>query len=306
MGLNFQTCTIINSNLDPDSGLDVNLFEGVEDKMIIKRDFVFYSEGVKALRKRAGYDAVACEATIDFSEYYELQPTEAEPKKYGRLDINLGVEGAEPYIYSRPDVKKSIPFWVEFTITELNKNNIAEHIADMINKDKLFVIDKNLIKVTADGNVLTLQGTTEYQRFRDINVHIYDTFYSEKIDSIEIERGINIVERGKNSFGTYSQLVKDLRLPTAANYGWLHTRQVETPVVGAIYTQYIIEYMAPSVNQGNSVVGERNFSHTTHVFWVKDDVVSDWESALINAFGEDAIEDVDQDVDQDAGQDDQN
>nr|DAF44508.1 MAG TPA: hypothetical protein [Podoviridae sp. ct8Lf7] len=31
-------------------------------------------------------------------------------------------------------------------------------------------------------------------------------------------------ERGENAFGTYSQIVKDLRLPTAANYQWTHIR----------------------------------------------------------------------------------
>lgn len=48
-GLNFQTQTIINSNLDPDSGKGVVLFEGKEEKvdgvqkdvLKIKRDFLF-------------------------------------------------------------------------------------------------------------------------------------------------------------------------------------------------------------------------------------------------------------------------
>ena len=48
-GLNFQTQTIINSNLDPDSGKGVVLFEGKKEKvdgvekdvLKIKRDFLF-------------------------------------------------------------------------------------------------------------------------------------------------------------------------------------------------------------------------------------------------------------------------
>ena len=132
-GLNFQTQTIINSNLDPDSGnkgKEVALFGVSENALRIKRDFVFAKDDergkVMAIRKRAGYDAVACEAVIDFSDIDEIQPTSKDPKKYCRLDIYLGVEGAEPYIYSTPWVQKGMPFWVEFTLTDKNKDKIAE------------------------------------------------------------------------------------------------------------------------------------------------------------------------------------
>ena len=93
---------------------------------------------------------------------------------------------------------------------------------------------------------------------------------------------IALVTKGKNAFGTYSQIVKDLRLPTAANYQWLATRKVEIPIVGAVYNQYIIEYHAPANSHPLSVVGGRLDSHTTHVFWVKNDteLVTAWENAL--------------------------
>ena len=93
---------------------------------------------------------------------------------------------------------------------------------------------------------------------------------------------IALVKFGKNAFGTYSQIIKDLRLPTAANYQWSAIRQVETPIVGAIYNQYIIEYHAPANSHPLSVVGGRLNSYTTHVFWVKNDtdLVSAGETAL--------------------------
>ena len=96
------------------------------------------------------------------------------------------------------------------------------------------------------------------------------------------DANIALKEKGANSFGTYSQIVKDLRLPTAANYQWTHVRQVETPIVGAIYNQYIIDYCAPATNEPLAVVGGRMDSHTTHVFWVKNDaaLIKEWETAL--------------------------
>ena len=304
-GLNFQTQTIINSNLDPDSsklngkGTDnTYLFksgktniEGVEvDALKIKRDFVFVKDCVKAIRKRAGYNAVMCKATIDFADSALLAALKAGgAKTYCRLDIYLGVEGAEPYIYSTPWVQKGMPFWIEFTVKEADKAaTIAKNVADMLKKNHVFLCDKDLINVSVSGSKLILEGATEYQRFRKIEISTFDAYddYADKVAELDPTKtaatDIKLDERGKNSFGTYSQIIKDLRLPTAANYQWTHIRQVETPIVGAIYNQYIVEYEAPATNDGLHAVGQRMTSHTVHVFWVKNDadLISAWETAL--------------------------
>ena len=306
-GLNFQTQTIINSNLDPDSsklngkGTDnTYLFksgktniDGVEvDALKIKRDFVFVKDCVKAIRKRAGYNAVMCKATIDFADSALLAALKTGgAKTYCRLDIYLGVEGAEPYIYSTPWVQKGMPFWIEFTVKEADEaTTIAKNVADMLKKNHVFLCDKDLINVSVSvsGSKLILEGATEYQRFRKIEISTFDAYddYADKVAELDPTKtaatDIKLDERGKNSFGTYSQIIKDLRLPTAANYQWTHIRQVETPIVGAIYNQYIVEYEAPATNDGLHAVGQRMTSHTVHVFWVKNDsdLISDWETAL--------------------------
>lgn len=304
-GLNFQTQTIINSNLDPDSsklngkGTDnTYLFksgktniDGVEvDALKIKRDFVFVKDCVKAIRKRAGYNAVMCKATIDFADSALLAALKTGgAKTYCRLDIYLGVEGAEPYIYSTPWVQKGMPFWIEFTVKEADEAaTIAKNVADMLKKNHVFLCDKDLINVSVSGSKLILEGATEYQRFRKIEISTFDAYddYADKVAELDPTKtaatDIKLDERGKNSFGTYSQIIKDLRLPTAANYQWTHIRQVETPIVGAIYNQYIVEYEAPATNDGLHAVGQRMASHTVHVFWVKNDsdLISAWETAL--------------------------
>lgn len=304
-GLNFQTQTIINSNLDPDSsklngkGTDnTYLFksgktniDGVEvDALKIKRDFVFVKDCVKAIRKRVGYNAVMCKATIDFADSALLAALKAGgAKTYCRLDIYLGVEGAEPYIYSTPWVQKGMPFWIEFTVKKADEAaTIAKNVADMLKKNHVFLCDKDLINVSVSGSKLILEGATEYQRFRKIEISTFDAYddYADKVAELDPTKtaatDIKLDERGKNSFGTYSQIIKDLRLPTAANYQWTHIRQMETPIVGAIYNQYIVEYEAPATNDGLHAVGQRMTSHTVHVFWVKNDsdLISAWETAL--------------------------
>ena len=297
-GLNFQTQTIINSNLDPDSGKGVVLFEskkeevdGVEkDVLKIKRDFLFVKDNVDCIRRRKGYEAELCEATIDFTKLTSVVPTD-HAVNYLRLDIYIGIEGAEPYIYSTPWYHKGKPFWVEFLAKNGdNAQALADRLEKTIKSNHIFQVDKDLIKVTNNGaGILTLTGATEYQRFRKVTLNIFeaDADYADLVTELNPNEkvasdAIALVTKGKNAFGTYSQIVKDLRLPTAANYQWLATRKVEIPIVGAVYNQYIIEYHAPANSHPLSVVGGRLDSHTTHVFWVKNDtgLVTAWENAL--------------------------
>ena len=301
-GLNFQTQTIINSNLDPDSGKGVVLFEskrekvdGVEKDIVrVKRDFLFVKDNVDCIRRRKGYAAELCEATIDFTKLTSVVPKDSAADNavnYLRLDIYIGIEGAEPYIYSTPWYHKGKPFWVEFIA---KKGDSAKALADRLEKtiksNHIFQVDKDLIKVANDGaGKITLTGATEYQRFRKVTLNIFeaDADYADLVtelnpNEVVASDAIALVTKGKNAFGTYSQIVKDLRLPTAANYQWLATRKVEIPIVGAVYNQYIIEYHAPANSHPLSVVGGRLDSHTTHVFWVKNDteLVTAWENAL--------------------------
>lgn len=295
-GLNFQTQTIINSNLDPDSGKGVVLFEGKKEKvdgvekdvLKIKRDFLFVKDNVDCIRRRNGYAAELCEATIDFTKLTSVIPTD-HAVNYLRLDIYLGVDGAEPYIYSTPWYHKGKPFWVEFLAKkDENAKDLADRLEKTIKSNHMFQVDKDLIKVTNDGaGKITLTGATEYQRFRKVTLNIFKETADNEVatmnpNKVQAADPIALVKFGKNAFGTYSQIIKDLRLPTAANYQWSAIRQVETPIVGAIYNQYIIEYHAPANSHPLSVVGGRLNSYTTHVFWVKNDteLVTAWENAL--------------------------
>lgn len=297
-GLNFQTQTIINSNLDPDSGKGVVLFEGKREKvdgvekdvLKIKRDFLFVRDNVDCIRRRKGYAAELCEATIDFTKLNSVVPTD-HAVNYLRLDIYLGVDGAEPYIYSTPWYHKGKPFRVEFLAKKGDSANaLADRLEKTIKSNHMFQVDKDLIKVTNDGGgKITLTGATEYQRFRKVTLNILEETadYDDEVatmnpNEVQADDPIALVKFGKNAFGTYSQIIKDLRLPTAANYQWSAIRQVETPIVGAIYNQYIIEYHAPANSHPLSVVGGRLNSYTTHVFWVKNDadLVNAWENAL--------------------------
>ena len=291
-GLNFQTQTIINSNLDPDSksvlfkSISNYKVDGVAKNVLqIKRDFIFVKDNVERIVMRHGYEAKLCKAEIDFTKLVDaIRPT-TTGVNYCRLDVYLGVQGSEPYIYSTPWTHKGKPFWCEFIVKSTDTaKTVADRLAKTIKSNHIFQVDKDLINLTNDGaGKLTLEGANEFQRFKDVSIKMFkaDAEYAESVAELG-DANIALKEKGANSFGTYSQIVKDLRLPTAANYQWTHVRQVETPIVGAIYNQYIIDYCAPATNEPLAVVGGRMDSHTTHVFWVKNDaaLIKEWETAL--------------------------
>jgi hypothetical protein len=294
-GLNFQTQTIINSNVDIDSsvnGTDVVLFEkvttkidGVEvaDVVRIKRDFTFVPEYIKSVSTRAGYKEEHCEAEINFTTLLNSIKPAAGETKYCRLEIYVTVQGAEPFMYSNPFAQKGKPFWIEFAVTANDTaETVAKNVYDLIKKHDIFVLDKNSIAITLSGAVVKLVGNMEYQRFGDITIHVFDMYSGDanKVAKLDKNTGaaIQLKKEGLNGFGTYSHLIKDLRLPTAANTTWTALRQAETPIVGALYTQFIVEYCAPSQHFGMQAVGQKMMSHTTHVFWVKSDVANDFKA----------------------------
>lgn len=254
MGLNFQTCTIINST---------DRFSGADEKLFVKNDFLFEKDKVKSIYKKEGVNWEEATVTVDI-------PT--APGNY-RLDVFVKYDGAEPaYAANAVNTYKGVPFWVEFS----GGTATATSVANQIKKDSLFLINKNILTTTASGQDLTLTAATEYVRFSEVKIVKIEDDGSETVTSTATPTQV-----GTNGFGTYSHIVKDLRLPTATNTGWTALRQDEAPVVGALYNQYIIEYCAPAINESPMFVGHRGMNWTTHVFWVQQGAVATaWESAL--------------------------
>ena len=197
-----------------------------------------------------------------------------------------------------------MPLSVSFAVSDAAK--MAKAIENTIDKFNVFTKVKKVLDVTADDKTLIIKGTHEHQRLQKIAILVGDgemlgeeksllkawelsecRFETAKGEEgkadYENETGITLVKAGVNGFGTYSQLTKDLRLPTAAHTHWTSVTKDERPIVGALYTQYIITYYAPSTaNPSFTAVGNRSMSETTHVFWVKqdEDLLTKWETAL--------------------------
>ena len=245
---------------------------------------LFEKRWVENIRKAEGHEMELCEAKVN------LANVTFGDANVARLYIYVGLDGSEESIYANDWYRKGMPLSVSFAVG--SAADMATAIADTIKTFNVFTKVKKVLDVTADKNgVLTIKGTHEHQRLNKIAILVEDPaskLGEEKVVAeYELNRkahaAVSGVKVGVNGFGTYSQLIKDLRLPTAAHNSWLSVQKDEMPIVGALYTQYIINYYAPSTaNPSFTAVGNRSMSETTHVFWVKNDLVTDFETLLKN------------------------
>lgn len=277
-GLNFQTCTIINSDKYY-KDTTKQTFEAKNEHLIIRPGFNFEASNIQKVYQADGYEGEMAQVEIDLAK---LKPT---AKTYYRLDIYVKVQGAEPYIYATPWIQKGRPFWVEFSLAATGTNPDADALVKAINKEHVFQVGDDQIKAKATGTKVTLTATADYLRFAKVeivklndegdDVEVVGTKQTEGSDLL-----IKEVTKGQAAFGTYSHIIKDLRLPTNENTRWLHIRQDETPVIGTIYDQYIIEYKAPANNRPLGAVGCEVDSYTTHVFWIKHELAASFKGLL--------------------------
>lgn len=285
---NWTTTTLIND-------LPEKFVESVNKGNALRiGNHIFEKRWVESIRKAEGKTVELCSATLDMAKVKEALPADT---KVARLYIYVGLDGSEESIYANDWYRKGMPLSVSFTVAD--PTVMAETIVDTVNRFNVFTKVKKVLDVEATGSKLVINGTHEHQRLQKIQV-LVDAGFGEEIAVVDYElnhkaaEGIVVdVVAGRNGFGTYSQLLKDLRLPTANHNHWLSVQKDEMPIVGALYTQYIINYYAPSTaNPSFTAVGNRSMSETTHVFWVNmaapavdeednpSTVGAEWEKAI--------------------------
>lgn len=273
---NWTTTTLIN---------ELPFIKAESDKIRIGKH-LFETRWVETIRKAEGHAPVICSAELDMTKVKTAMDN--AKVNVARLYLYVGLEGSEESIYANDWYRKGMPLSISFAND--TAANMATNIVDTVKRFNVFTKVKKVLDVTVKGTTtLVISGTHEYQRLQKICVLI-DAGMGEETAIVNYEANrkedaaVTNIVRGVNGFGTYSQLLKDLRLPTAAHTHWMSVQKDEMPIVGATYTQYIITYYAPSTaNPSFTAIGNRSMSETTHVFWVKNDLVTDWESELATA-----------------------
>lgn len=283
----YSVTSVINTIKDYTTGLP--LFEGLvgetqtdgtvlEDRLKIKRGLEFKKSNIQAIYHRGYREAVKPEYKV------ALATVAANPGIY-RISLYVTLSGSQDERYANTRVLKGKPIFVEFEVTA--KENTAALVADKVvaitKKYLQMVYEDKIINIVKDSTTgIIIKGISGEQRFSKVALEKWENNDWIVLDDVPGTE-ITVTAIGDNGFGTYRNIIKDLRLPTAANTQWTHIAQDEIPVVGGVYDQYTIVYCVHRGVLGSDAVGDDVTSITEHVFYVKSDVIPDWKAALANA-----------------------
>lgn len=292
----YTTTTIINSNVDYTtkkplwSSQAEDVEEGVIGSFNVKRHLKFLKPNVVAIYKAEAYDPTFAKATIDLSSI-------TQNAGVFRIAMYIRLSGSQNSYYSNDMVFKGKPLYIEFE----RKNGealaeVAKKVAAIAKKYMTMVYEQEIVKVSASDTKVIIDATDEYQLFTKVDLEWYNPdggfqFCCNTAGGYELIASAkeandpeydsrNTLVQGKMGFGTYTYLLHNFRLPTAANTRWNKIIQDESPIIGAKYNEYIIEYGTNRGIMGGDAVGDITRSKTTHVFYVKQEVASDFESGL--------------------------
>lgn len=267
----YTNTIVLNSLKDVTTGLN-KVVKG-SDNIEVRRVNKFLKSNVSAMYKRAASDPVIGKA--------EFTITNPGTGIY-RLKLYIRLSGSQNSYYSNDFVFKGKPFVYEFKIASSSTAaaDVAKEIKRVIDKIQAFYGDK-YIKTEVAGSKLTIHGVDEYQLFTEAKIQKLNTAANNPLTNEVFED----VTEGKitksvEGFGTYTHILKDLRLPTIEARKFEAVNQEELPVPGAKYNQYIIEYKVDRGLFGGAAVGQQVTSKTTHVFYVLDSLATEFETAL--------------------------
>lgn len=280
----FTTTTVINSQQDLTTGLPLwSLKEAGDDsELYIKRLGNFKKANVVNIYKAEANDPINAKAIIS------LDGIDAEKGDTLRLFIYIGLsQASQESLYSNDLVFKGKPLSIDF-VYDGDATTTLEKLVKIINKYQLNVYGKKILKISNAGAELTIEAIDEFKRFAKLSI---DKFLPEAYHGMGdyvvlkgIGEGIEEVQdvaevaadtyfNGKEGFGTYSYLLRNLRLPTHANTSAFSVGAAEAPIVGAKYNQYTIHYCVKRGILGMNAVGEVTKSLTTHVLYVNQDLL---------------------------------
>jgi hypothetical protein len=277
----YTNTVVINSDTDELSGLVK--FEGKNNQFRVKRVGRFDKDSVKYVTKRAGYKGIISTATFT----PPTAPTTAGAEDFYRIELFMRLSGSQAStMATAATVYKSKPIHIEFKVAH---GDSASTIADNMVKAVRFY-QQNLypyIKASKDGsNKVIISGTDEYEVFNKaelqqlvsatVSVYPDDQNQYKKVSEA-------VIANGKEGFGTYTYIMKNLRLPTLEALRFASPTQDEMPVMGMLYNQYTLEYCKDRGIMGSDAVGDTVTSITHHVFFVRQDLSSAFEAAITAA-----------------------
>ena len=276
----YTNTIVLNSLKDELSGLDKlqDLKDSKKETIGVRilRVNDFKKANVVAMYKREAKDAKA--GFVNFATI----PSE-EGKLY-RINLYVRLSGSQNSYYSNDMVFKGRPFVYEYT-----GGSTAKQIVDLIKNINQLYGDK-FLKVEVNGVGIMFTGDN-YTLFTVAKIEEFVVDPSKEMIQPSANGGIwkevakGEITKCENGFGTYDQILKDLRLPTMESRRWEAVNKEELPVPGTLYDQYTIDYCVERGILGTDAVGDMVTSLTHHVFFVPQTLAATFEGKISPALG---------------------
>lgn len=271
----FTNTIVLNSLKDATTGLDKLVARTVDSNpaLEIRRVNLFRKANISKMVKRAASDSVIGSATFDVQQ--------ADAGIY-RLKMYMRLVGSQNSYYANDFVFKGKPLVYEYKVASNSTagTEVAKEIKRVIDKIQALYGDK-WIKASVNGSKLKISGTDEYQLFTEAKLQKLNTAANSALTN-EVFEDIaeGTIVQCRQGFGTYTNIIKDLRLPTIESRRFEAVNQEELPIPGMKYNQYTIYYKVDRGLFGGAAVGQQVTSVTTHVFYVLDSISEAFEAEL--------------------------
>lgn len=224
---------------------------------------------------------------------FNLNPLVNQIGQY-RILVDISLEGRYYSDYKYPWSEFHKPIMAEFEI--VSGMDLAAMVNAAVKALKSYIpSDYKYAVVTSKGGVVKLIMSDPYQIIK-----------AAKIQKVEEDGCLNgcsgvkyedVIVASKDDitkniapFGTGEWLVENLRFPTYPNLRYAGVNDDEKPVASALYTQFAFEYVSPRRGlHGQGTVGQALVSVTHHVFYVLNELASQFEAEIKKAFGKDVV-----------------
>jgi hypothetical protein len=216
-----------------------------------------------------------------------------------------------PYFYNNWTFKGR-PLYIEFTLN--SSGTESDHVDSIISYAKKYMTAQygyDLVKFSKNAsNHLEITAADQWEIFMDqdsnsgVKLQVLKTVDSSGAivtgtttlptheEFVASTVGSVSVDNGNEAFGDFAHIVKDLRLPTAANRRWQGIAEGDVfggepnddkPNPSGHYTQYTIQYTSERGVLQQTAVGGLGVSRTVHVFYVASGATDAFDAALAGA-----------------------
>jgi hypothetical protein len=253
----YSNQVVVNSKVDETSGKDKFTYDATNKILKVLRVGNFKLDNIVSMFKATPSEGTKGSVSIPISD---LDAT----ANY-RIALYLRRSGDNDSYYSNAQVLKGKPFVYEFPGTINGVAATPASIAKLINKIN-HIYEDSVLTVTAGAEAVVITGD-KFSLFTKAQLEKYvpATDSAEGYWSVV---AFGTITKNVQEFGTYSQILKDLRLPSYENYRFTSPNIDEMPIAGATYNQYTIEYKVDRGILGTDAVGDEVTSITHHVFFI--------------------------------------